>query len=325
MPQCKEQIYLSNPDRWEQLVVPFSATFIQRQDCYPLQLPTGRYICVKKRLTMTHVIDHIQGKHTLGAYVLDARSVARWLCLDVDHDEDWLALLQLAEVLHQDNIPAYLETSRRGGHLWLFTPPLSGSDIRRFGTTLLKQHGLPACIELYPKQDQLKTGPGSLVRLPLGIHRKTGKRYHFIQLNGTPLAPTIREQVAVLSRPRRVPRPFIDHILLQSIESQPTLPLQSIEVSPIDGKHLSERIKAAISVRYFVSRYVELNGRNVGKCPFHDDQHPSFGVNEQENYWSCWAGCGGGSVIDFWSRWREKQGQDGSFTATITDLAQMLF
>ena len=129
----------------------------------------------------------------------------------------------------------------------------------------------------------------------------------------------------LLSQPRRVPRPFIDHILLQSTESQSTLPLHPIEVAPIDGKHLSERIKAAISVRDFVSRYVELNERNVGNCPFHDDQHPSFGVNEHENYWSCWAGCGGGSVIDFWSRLREKNGQDGSFTATITDLAQMLF
>ena len=85
--------------------------------------------------------------------------MARWLCLDADHDEDWLALLQLAKVLHQDDIPTYLETSRRGGHLWFFTPPLSGADIRRFGKTLLKQHGLPARIELYPKQDRLKDRP----------------------------------------------------------------------------------------------------------------------------------------------------------------------
>ncbi len=324
MSQRKE--YLPNPDYWEQQVVRFSKTFIQRKDCYPLQLSTGRYICVKKQLTTTHIIDHIRSKHTLGAYALDTNSVARWLCLDADHDDDWLQLLQLAKVLHKDNIPVYLETSRRGGHLWLFTPPLSGTDIRRFGKTLLKQHGLPTRIELYPKQDQLKTGPGSLVRLPLGVHRKTGKRYPFIQLNGTLLAPTIREQVVVLSQPRRVPRPFIDHILAQFAETQPPPPsLQLTEVSPIDGKHLSERIKAVISVRDFVSRYVELNERNVGNCPFHDDQNPSFGVNDRENYWACWASCGGGSIIDFWSRWREKQGQDGSFTATITDLARILF
>ena len=36
-------------------------------------------------------------------------------------------------------------------------------------------------------------------------------------------------------------------------------------------------------------------------CPFHDDHHPSFNVNEEENYWYCFACETGGSIIDFWS------------------------
>src|SRR5690606_1774392 len=59
-------------------------------------------------------------------------------------------------------------------------------------------------IELYPKQDELKTGPGSLVRLPFGIHRLTNKRYFFITPDGAPLAPSVREQMALLHAPRRV-------------------------------------------------------------------------------------------------------------------------
>jgi hypothetical protein len=42
----------------------------------------------------------------------------------------------------------------------------------------------------------------------------------------------------------------------------------------------------------------------IGLCPFHDDHHPSFGVNDEGNYWNCFAGCGGGSGIDFWTKWR---------------------
>jgi DNA primase len=78
----------------------------------------------------------------------------------------------------------------------------------------------------------------------------------------------------------------------------------------------------------FVGRYVNLRpneGGALGLCPFHDDQHPSFGVNEKGNYWHCFAGCGGGSIIDFWSLWRKKNGLDPSFVATITDMAELLF
>ena len=91
---------------------------------------------------------------------------------------------------------------------------------------------------------------------------------------------------------------------------------------------ISEKIKAHISVLEFVSQYVDLKTTStgaIGHCPFHDDENPSFGINDQENYWHCFAGCGGGSVIDFWSKWREKRDLDSSFLATITELAQMLF
>lgn len=43
---------------------------------------------------------------------------------------------------------------------------------------------LPAVsIELYPKQDEVKGGFGNLVRLPLGVNRKTGGRGFFLDIN----------------------------------------------------------------------------------------------------------------------------------------------
>ena len=35
----------------------------------------------------------------------------------------------------------------------------------------------------------------------------------------------------------------------------------------------------------------------MGKCPFHDDRTPSFGVTPSKNLWNCLAGCGGGDTI----------------------------
>jgi DNA primase len=77
-----------------------------------------------------------------------------------------------------------------------------------------------------------------------------------------------------------------------------------------------------VTVLGFVSEYVDLKpvaSGAIGLCPFHDDHNPSFGVNAKSNYWHCFAGCGGGSVIDFWMKWRE-----GDFAAAVTELAEML-
>ncbi len=96
------------------------------------------------------------------------------------------------------------------------------------------------------------------------------------------------------------------------IKSYPTtssteIPKVSLERSGESTETLSQRIKQSITVLKFVSQYVDLkpNGSGaIGKCPFHDDQRPSFSVNDKENYWHCFAGCGGGSIIDFWMKWR---------------------
>ncbi len=43
---------------------------------------------------------------------------------------------------------------------------------------------------------------------------------------------------------------------------------------------------------------------DIGLCRFDDDHNPSFRVNDKSNYWNCWTGCSGGSVVDFWIKWR---------------------
>lgn len=72
----------------------------------------------------------------------------------------------------------------------------------------------------------------------------------------------------------------------------------------------------------FVSQYVNLKQTGsgaIGRCPFHDDRNPSLSVNDRGNYWNCFAGCGGGSVIDYWMRWR-----DCDFKTALVELAGML-
>lgn len=37
----------------------------------------------------------------------------------------------------------------------------------------------------------------------------------------------------------------------------------------------------------------------LANCPFHEDRSPSLSINTEKNVWICWAGCGGGSPVDF--------------------------
>jgi hypothetical protein len=309
-----------NPEIDEALAAAFAAAFIPRRDRYPRQNADGSYTAVKQPLTLPLIEAHTLGKVTIGAYALDVHNRARWLCFDADDLQEWDGLHTLAVQLAEQSIPSYLEPSRRGGHLWLFFSNLyPGRDARRFGKQLLAEHNLET-VELYPKQDELRTGPGSLVRLPLGVHRKDGHRYHFITTDGQPLAPTIREQMALLAHPQRLPQTFVAEVLARAPETPRLSPTPHFESqSEIAGETVSERIKNAVSVYDFVSQYVQLDRGSKGLCPFHDDHRESFGVNQDGNFWNCFSGCGGGSVIDFYMKWR---GID--FNEAVKELADML-
>lgn len=310
------------PELDQTLVEAYASTFIHRRDCYPVQLKDGTYATVEKPLTTPLLLNHFKGSTTLGAYALNEHSLVHWICLDADKAEQWAQIKQLASDLAQSHLTAYIEPSRRGGHVWLFTPEIMGLTARQFAKQLLTEHDITD-IEIYPKQNKLSTGVGSFVRLPLGIHRKTGKRYHFVTLDGEPLAPTIREQMALLASPVRIPQTFIDEVIAR-IPPPASKPLPQPKYSPDTNLPLSEQIKQSISVLDFVRAYVDLDEQGKGYCPFHDDQHKSFGVHDKGNFWHCYAGCGGGSVIDFWRKWRETHREDGSFKAVLHDLAKRL-
>jgi hypothetical protein len=263
--------------------------FVQRWDLHARQLDDGSYVCVHEPLNVGHLLDHLRGEITLGAYLLDQENRARFVVLDADDAQAWERLGQLARELADEDAPSYLEKSRRGGHLWLFlAEAVAGREVRAFG------HGLPAAhqvegVELYPKQNELADGPGSLIRMPFGVHRLTGRRYGFYTADGSPLALTVREQVYALKTPEIVPEATFE-AYRSFVTPQPAATVAE-PPEELTGT-LSERIKASATVLEFVSQYVDLKptaSGAIGLCPFHDDHHPSFGVSEEGNYWHCFA------------------------------------
>ena len=104
----------------EPLAEVLSKVFIQRRDLYARQLDDGRYVCIQRPLSPGHLVAHLKGDLTLGAYVLDPDSRARYIVFDADDETQLEKLSWMARRLDLQGAASYLEHSRRGGHLWLF-------------------------------------------------------------------------------------------------------------------------------------------------------------------------------------------------------------
>ena len=107
---------------------------------------------------------HLYGEELVGIYPLLDNSTVRWGCSDIDVDEIDLARnLQFA--LQLKGIPAFLEKTVRGFHVWVFaSEPIQAAVMRRAFLSAHEAINLVAK-EINPKQEQAKD-VGNYVRLP---------------------------------------------------------------------------------------------------------------------------------------------------------------
>jgi len=148
------------------------------------------------------VVDHLSGKRTLGVYQLADDDTVKWLCLDVDINKGndstadvLINLVQnhtkaLAKVLKHLGIPFLVEFSgNRGYHLWIFfEEPVKAKLAMSLGRYISSQVEPPNTlhVEVFPKQTSQGTY-GNLVKLPMGIHQKTGNPCEFVSNQFKPL------------------------------------------------------------------------------------------------------------------------------------------
>ena len=107
---------------------------------------------------------HLYDEELIGIYPLKDDSTVRWGCSDIDVDEIDLARnLQLA--LQSQSIPAFIEKTVRGYHIWVFASEWVPAPIMR--RAFLAAHEAINLIakEVNPKQEQAKD-VGNYVRLP---------------------------------------------------------------------------------------------------------------------------------------------------------------
>jgi hypothetical protein len=293
------------------------STCVGRRDDYALQNEWGRYTRVGAPLTEAVLQAHLEGTHTIGTYVIDEGGLCHFAVFDVDAPDGFMQLGAIQERLASAGIVSYVELSRRSGHVWVFlrspAPPLS---VRRW---LLPY--CPASVELYPKQDA-QVNYGSLIRVPLGVHRRSRQWYPFVRLvNGiaVPVATSIPDLLVWLASVERVSVPAFacaSSALAPGSHTHPSFSKTPALVSSVSASGAA--VAPSYSIRrwcaeqdYYalISRYVALSETGVGCCPFGDhhrngrDEHPSFKVytpGVPGGYcWYCYTWGRGGSVFDF--------------------------
>nr|WP_320016920.1 CRISPR-associated primase-polymerase type A1 [uncultured Desulfobacter sp.] len=194
------------------LVSHFMDLFFSRTDVFARQWADKQqgksgYVPVRRTIIAQDLEDHFKGIKTYGFYLMDTDATVRCAVIDADLVPDLRqctgkALAKARTDIRKDRaymvsritdaaqdlglFPVIEFSGGKGYHFWFFMEtPINAARIRQ-ALTAVCDHLAPdlSCfsLEVFPKQDHLSgKGLGNLVKLPLGIHRQTGKRSFFIK------------------------------------------------------------------------------------------------------------------------------------------------
>jgi hypothetical protein len=160
--------------------------FVNRNDTYAIQNPDGSYYRVEAPLTDEVLLSHLRGEVTVGVYQIGPeRNTVKWLCFDIDSKqtaevEKLRDTIVESNFCSKDNILVE-DTGGRGYHLWIFFDPPIPALVAYYVGRKFEQQSKVKC-EVFPKQ-RVVEAYGNLVKLPLGIHRKTGERSTFVYVS----------------------------------------------------------------------------------------------------------------------------------------------
>ena len=101
------------------LVSAYASLFVHRWDSYAVQQRNGAYWRVMEPLTIEHLEAHLEGRWTLGTYVLGAQSTCTFAVFDADSEDGLERLAVLSVKLARLGVATLHEASRRGSHLWV--------------------------------------------------------------------------------------------------------------------------------------------------------------------------------------------------------------
>ncbi len=187
------------------------------------------------------VLDHLQGRHTIGVYPFLPDGTCWFLAVDFDEAnwrDDAGAFL---ETCARNRLPAAAERSRsgNGAHVWLFfSAPVSVINARKLGCFLLtetmaRRHELSmeSYDRLFPSQDTMpKGGFGNLIALPLQHEPRKSANTVFLDAKLLPLPDD--QQWSFLAGIQRIAPSEVDRIAVEAARQGAVLGLRAAEAEP---------------------------------------------------------------------------------------------
>lgn len=199
------------PDRNQQLYFQYNDALIERylelyrgrDGVYAQQFGDGRnfgYKPIYAPYNKNVVTSHMDGDITTGLYFMRHDNTVFMTCIDLDVCKEKINELlengtlfeqikddagKICNILKKHDIPYLLEDSGyKGMHFWFFfNKAIQAKEARQFLNNFMTE-GQPNPNfnwEIFPKQDIVPYEKlGNLVKVPLGIHLKTGKRCFFM-------------------------------------------------------------------------------------------------------------------------------------------------
>ena len=185
----------------------FQEYFRGREGVYARQWvdPKGNtgYSPVHEPLSLRAIKNHLLGNHTLGVYLLRMDNTVFFAAFDLDlapsvvracapDSPGWVEAFQsledyagklLARARHLGLKLHLADSGQKGLHLWaFFSDPVPAKQARQMCKAIAAGITVPPVLrcEIFPKQSAIaKDSLGNLIKIPLGVHRKTGRRVWF--------------------------------------------------------------------------------------------------------------------------------------------------
>lgn len=237
-------------------LITFCSLFSGREGVYARQWlsPTGEsgYTPVNEPLNLKVAENHILGNFTVGAYPVRLDNTVNFIAFDFDvakfalnkaisSERLWSGLMRrvlnqarkLVDICASGDMSSYLEDSGfKGYHVWIFLEsPVPAGVAKKCADLLVAQLApMPQdiTVEVFPKQTTVRSGGlGNLIKLPLGIHKRTGKRSVFISPDAEPYS----DQLGFLENVKKTSKRSI-YSAIQRIAASPRVVARTVSSPP---------------------------------------------------------------------------------------------
>jgi len=192
----------------QRLIERFLKIFSGREDCFARQWVDKKegkqgYVPVRRPMEPRDLEDHLKGVKTYGIYLLRSDATVTTAVMDVDVNRKFREgklSREDREILRREGAyimkrirdmseaagcaPLVEFSGGKGFHFWfILDRPIPAGQAKNWLNPIREAlyRDLSAfSLEVFPKQSSLSgKGMGNLVKLPLGVHRVTGKRSYF--------------------------------------------------------------------------------------------------------------------------------------------------